>query len=48
VDDFLRKPTHQEASPEAVRVLAPIAETLAALEGLPAHAAAAKARRERL
>ena len=48
VDDFLRRPTHQEATPEAARALAPVAEALAALEGLPNHAAAARARRERL
>ena len=48
VDDFLRRPTHQEASPEALRALAPIAERLATLEGLTNHAAALKARRERL
>lgn len=48
VDDFLRKPAHQEASPDALRALAPIAETLATLEGLANHAAAVRARRERL
>ncbi len=47
VDDFLRRPTHQEASRDALRALAPVAETLAALEGLPNHAAALRARRER-
>lgn len=46
VDDFLRRPTHQEATPEGLRRLAPVAETLAALEGLPNHAAALALRRE--
>lgn len=46
VDDFLRRPTHQEASPEGLRRLAPIVETLAEHEGLPNHAAAARIRRE--
>ncbi|MEA3198684.1 MAG: histidinol dehydrogenase [Thermoplasmata archaeon] len=47
VDDFLRRPTHQEATAAAARLLSPLAETLATLEGLPAHAAAARLRRER-
>jgi len=48
VEDFLRRPTHQEASREALAALGPLAETLAKLEGLHAHAAALEARRERL
>ena len=48
VDDFLRRPTHQEATPEGLRRLAPVAEALAALEGLPNHAAALRTRRESL
>lgn len=47
VDDFLRRPTHQEATRGALEALAPIAETLAALEGLPNHAAALEARRKK-
>ncbi|HET6405194.1 MAG TPA: histidinol dehydrogenase [Candidatus Thermoplasmatota archaeon] len=48
VDDFLRRPTHQEATSEALQALAPVAEALAELEGLPHHAAALRIRRERL
>ena len=47
-DDFLRRPTHQEASPDALRLLAPVAEALAEMEGLPNHAAALRARRDAL
>lgn len=47
VDDFLRRPTHQAATREALDRLGPVAERLAALEGLPNHAAAVKARREK-
>lgn len=47
VDDFLRRPTHQEATREGLERLAPTAERLATLEGLPNHAAALRARRER-
>lgn len=46
VDDFLRRPTHQEASPEALRRLAAIVETLAEFEGLENHAASTRIRRE--
>jgi histidinol dehydrogenase len=46
VDDFQRRPTHQEASRAALDALAPVAETLAALEGLGNHAAALRMRRE--
>ncbi|MFA5861247.1 MAG: histidinol dehydrogenase [Candidatus Thermoplasmatota archaeon] len=46
VEDFLRRPTHQAATREALERLAPIVETLAALEGLPNHAAAVRARRD--
>lgn len=48
VDDFLRRPTHQEATSEALQALAPVAESLAELEGLTHHAAALRLRRERL
>lgn len=44
VDDFLRKPTWQEVSPRAFAALAPVAITLADLEGLHAHADAVRAR----
>ena len=47
VDDFLRRPTHQTATREGLEKLAPTAERLATLEGLPNHAAAVRARRER-
>ena len=47
VDDFLRRPTHQEATRAALDALAPVAERLATLEGLPNHAAALRTRRER-
>ena len=46
VDDFLRRPTHQEATPEGLRRLAGIVETLARFEGLPNHAEAVRQRRE--
>jgi histidinol dehydrogenase len=48
VDDFLRRPTHQEATPEGLQGLAGVAETLAALEGLMHHADAVRIRRESL
>lgn len=47
VDDFLRRPTHQQVDAEGLATLAPIAERLAAFEGLPNHAEAARWRRER-
>jgi histidinol dehydrogenase len=47
VDDFLRRPTHQEATRAGFEALAPVAERLATLEGLPNHAASLRARRER-
>lgn len=47
VEDFLRRPTHQRATQDALRALAPTAERLATLEGLPNHAAALRARRGR-
>lgn len=47
VDDFLRRPTHQEATRDALHALAPTAERLATLEGLANHASAVRARRER-
>ena len=46
VEDFLRRPTHQAATREAVASLAETVETLATLEGLPNHAAAVRVRRE--
>lgn len=45
VDDFQRRPTHQEATPEGLHALAPVVEALAELEGLPNHAAAVRVRR---
>ncbi len=42
--DFVRLVTYQEVSPAAAVELAPVAATLAAAEGLPGHAAAARAR----
>lgn len=48
VEDFVRRPTHQAATREAVHNLGPTAERLATLEGLHNHAAAIKARREQL
>ncbi len=47
-DDFLRRPTHQEADPVALRALGAITRRLATLEGLPAHAAAVAARERAL
>jgi histidinol dehydrogenase len=46
VDDFLKRPTHQEATSEGLQALAPVAEALAMLEGLHNHAAAVRIRRE--
>ncbi|HEX2022012.1 MAG TPA: histidinol dehydrogenase [Candidatus Thermoplasmatota archaeon] len=46
VDDFLRRPTHQEATREGMGRLAHAVEALAAFEGLPNHAAAVRLRRE--
>lgn len=48
VDDFLRRPTHQEVTSEGLQALASVAESLATLEGLPNHAAAVRTRRESL
>lgn len=48
VDDFVRKPTHQEVTGEGVRRLARTVETLAKAEGLDAHAESVAARRRRL
>ena len=45
VDDFLRRPTHQEATSEGLQALAEVAATLAELEGLPHHADAVRIRR---
>jgi len=45
VDDFLRRPTHQEVDREGFRTLAPTVATLARAEGLHAHAASVEARR---
>jgi histidinol dehydrogenase len=39
VDDFTRRMTVQEATPEGLARLGPVAEHLASLEGLDAHAA---------
>lgn len=44
VSDFQRRMTLQELTPEGLRGLAPIVETLAGLEGLDAHAAAVRVR----
>lgn len=44
VSDFQRRMTLQELTPEGLRRLAPIVETLAGLEGLDAHAAAVRVR----
>jgi histidinol dehydrogenase len=44
VEDFLRRPTHQAATREALGALAPLVEMLARLEGLPNHAAAVRSR----
>lgn len=46
VDDFLRRPTHQEANAEGLQGLAEVAITLAELEGLSHHADALRVRRE--
>ncbi|HUR70110.1 MAG TPA: histidinol dehydrogenase [Candidatus Thermoplasmatota archaeon] len=45
VDDFLRRPTHQEATSEGLQALAEVAQSLAMLEGLPNHAESLRARR---
>ncbi len=42
--DFLRTFTYQEVTPAAAAELAPVADRLASAEGLPGHAAAARAR----
>ena len=42
--DFMRSMTVQEASPQGLRAIGPTAETLAALEGLDAHARAVSLR----
>jgi histidinol dehydrogenase len=44
VDDFLRRMTVQEASREGLAALGPVAERLALLEGLDAHAASISVR----
>jgi histidinol dehydrogenase len=44
VADFLRFMTVQELTPDGLRNIGPIAETLANLEGLDAHARAVSAR----
>lgn len=44
VDDFVRRPTHQKANPQALSTLGPLAARLAELEGLPAHAASLRLR----
>jgi histidinol dehydrogenase len=46
--DFGRRMTVQEASPEALKDLGPVAQTLAGLEGLGAHANAVQVRLEAL
>lgn len=46
VDDFLRRPTHQEATRAGLLALAPATETLARLEGLTNHAEAVRLRRD--
>lgn len=48
VDDFVRKPTHQEVTREGVARLASTVETLAKAEGLHAHAESVAARRRRV
>ncbi len=48
IGDFLRSMTVQELSPAGLRALGPVAETLAALEGLDAHELAARVRRQAL
>ncbi len=45
VEDFVRRSHRVRVSPEAARRLAPAAEALARVEGLPAHAASARLRR---
>ena len=44
-DDFVRRPTHQEATSEGLHALADVVEALAELEGLPHHAEAVRIRR---
>jgi histidinol dehydrogenase len=48
LNDFLRTMTVQELTPAGLNLLGPVAETLAALEGLDAHARAVSLRREAL
>jgi histidinol dehydrogenase len=48
VGDFMRRMTLQEASPEALQNLGPVAELLAQTEGLDAHRMAVRARLARL
>lgn len=45
VEDFLRRPTHQEVTSNGLAALAGTTMTLARFEGLPNHAAAVEARR---
>lgn len=47
IDDFLRRMTVQEATPAGLAGLGPVAEHLAALEGLDAHAASIAVRLQR-
>jgi histidinol dehydrogenase len=46
--DFMRRITVQELTPAGLRDLGPVAETLAGLEGLDAHARAVRVRLESL
>jgi histidinol dehydrogenase len=46
VEDFVRRSHLVRVTPEAARELAPVAEALARAEGLPAHAASARLRKE--
>ncbi|MHB8585135.1 MAG: histidinol dehydrogenase [Thermoplasmatota archaeon] len=46
VDDFVRKPTHQELTPQGLATLAPTIRTLAEAEGLHAHATSIAVRAE--
>ena len=48
VQDFTRRMTVQELTPQGLRDLGPTASTLARLEGLDAHAAAVELRLEAL
>jgi histidinol dehydrogenase len=48
VGDFLRSMTVQELTPEGLQNIGPVAEDLAGLEGLEAHAAAVRCRLEAL